>query len=258
MPNKKDSERSQVSKIDISVITPSIREEGLDMVRKCLTRQSTNINWEWLVCSPFEYEEAIHVPEPEKGPDDFYSLNRAWNALFREAKGDLVVNIVDWMWFTPDVLQKLWDQYQSNPKAVISGVGHQYDQIENGKPENLVWRDPRVRTDFGSFYEVPHTEMEFCLVSFPKQAVVDVGGIDETFDKYAALGEKELAARMYKAGYTLWLNQDLEYRAFKHPRLNGEDIWEQKYREGTNYYLEAMKQVENGVRLNINQLSDGH
>lgn len=237
----------------ISVITPTIRKELLPIVEKCLARQ-TNQNYEWLVCSPEDYGFGIHVPEPKKKEGDFYALNKAWNALFRASKGELVINIVDGLWFDPNLLQSLWDIYLNNPKSVVSCVGHQYVDIIHGKPETMVWRDPRVRTDQGSFYQVRENEMEWCIASIPRQAILDVGGVDEEYDKYAALAEKEMCARMYKAGYTLWLNQTLEYRAIQHPRANGSEKWDQAYFKGVDRYWIDIHEIEAGRRLRLDHV----
>ena len=229
----------------ITVVTPSIRSEMLPIVRKCLDRQYFK-GFEWLVVGPIK---EANIKEPSKREGDYYNLNKAWNATFRESKGELIVSIVDGLWFPPDTLERLWNHYRVNPKSCVTAVGHQYDKVENGKPEHLVWSDPRARGDLGTFYEVPHSEMELCVASFPRQAVIDVGGVDEEFDKYAALSEKEMMARMYKAGYKTYIDQSIEYRAIHHPRLN--EKWEARYQAGWPYYEKCIKEINEGKRLHI-------
>ena len=132
------------------------------MVAKCLKRQ-TFTDYEWLVSTPYEPPEwAVQVGTTPKG-DYHYALNRDWNRLYRAAKGELIVNIVDLIWFPPDVLEKFWFHYLANPKALITTIGHQYDQVKDGKPENKVWIDPRARQDQGSFYQIYPNDMEMCL-----------------------------------------------------------------------------------------------
>ena len=85
----------------ISVLSPSIRVGGLDMVAKCLKRQ-TFTDFEWLVSSNYDPPEpARQVGTTPKG-DYYYALNRDWNRLYSEVKGELIVNIVDLLWFPPD------------------------------------------------------------------------------------------------------------------------------------------------------------
>ena len=243
----------------ISITTPSIRPEALEIVAKCLKRQ-TFMDWEWLIGSPSNLFISLDrqighdigfefIPEPPRKEGDYYSLNKCWNSLFKRAQGELIVNIVDGIWFEPDLLERLWQHYQANPKIVISCIGHQYDRIENDKPEHMVWRDPRVRTDFGSFYEVSPWEIEFCVASLSRQAIVDVGGIDEKFDKYAALSEKEMGWRIDKLGYKFYLDQGIEYRAIHHPRLNKE--WDERFNKGFVYYNQCIKEIAEGKRLKL-------
>ena len=245
----------------VSVITPSVRPELIEIVAKCLKRQSFQAK-EWLIGGPESLEgnfartlleyDYKYVIEPPKKEGDYYGLNKAWNALFREAKGDLIVDIMDGLWFPSDILEKLWSHYEANPKACITCVGDQYKDVVNGKPENKVWVDPRKRTDSGSFYEVGWLEMEFCMTSFPRQMVLDVGGIDEEFDKGAAVGEKELMMRATYAEYKTYISQDIEYRAIHHPRLSGD--WDEKYLIAQEYYNKCAREIIAGARLKLNYL----
>ena len=234
--------------MNISVVTPSVRPELLAIVEKCLSRQTTQ-EYEWLVCSPRNYKFGEWIEEPPKREGDYYSLNKAMNALYKKSRGELIVEITDGIWFEPDTLEKLWNHYEANPKACIGAVGNQYDEVVNGKPEHLVWRDPRMRTDQGSFYQINPNDLELCIGSIPKRAILDVGGLDEKWDRFAALSEKEMALRIDKAGYEFYLDQSIEYRAIKHPRLNAE--WEKHYQEGVTYFQECVHNIIHGDRLKV-------
>lgn len=231
----------------ISVVTASIRPEFLEIVKRCLERQTID-DWEWIVVSPFEYKPAIWVSDPPMREGDFYRLNGAWNKGIRKAEGDLFVSIVDGLWFPPDTLERLLNHYKNNPKSCITCVGNQYDQMLNNKPEHLVWSDPRIQTE-GTFRKVTADEMELCIASIPMKAIVDVGGFDEEFDHYAALSEKEMCHRIGKLGYEFYLDQTIEYRAIHHPRLSKD--WDKKYFEGVEYYQKCLKGIEAGTRLNL-------
>lgn len=242
----------------ISVVTPSVRVKGLGMVEKSLLRQ-TYKNFEWIVVSPRECPTWIQspdlnlvwIPDPPKKPGDYYGLNKAWNEAFRRCRGELVVSIVDLLWFPPDTLERLWAHYQANPKACIGAVGHQYDQIISGKPENKVWSDPRVRSG-EYFYQIPPIDMELCIASIPRKAIEDVGGVDENFDRYAALSEKEMNMRIEQLGYTFHIDQSIEYRAFRHERLSLE--WDEKYRQGIGYFNQCVYEIKQGKRLKLDNL----
>lgn len=238
----------------ITVTTPSVRGDMLEIVDKCLKRQ-THRDFEWLVGSPTNLGFGTFVQEPPKREGDYYGLNKAWNALFKQAKGELIVNIVDGLWFEPTLLERLWLHYQNNPKALVSCVGNQYDQVLNGKPEHQVWVDPRRRSDIGSFYEINPIDLELCIASLPRQAIFDVGGVDEEYDKYAAISEKEMALRMDKMGYRFYIDQSLEYRAVKHPRLNSE--WDKHYEEGGKLFTKHVAQIDAGTRRTLDYLRNG-
>ncbi|HEX9504143.1 MAG TPA: glycosyltransferase [Patescibacteria group bacterium] len=246
----------------ISIVTPSVRPEMLEIVAKCLKRQTFK-DFEWIIVVPqylfmevdriYEYEYIV-VGEPLKNEGDYYGLNKAWNQGFRYAQGELIVSLTDGLWFPPDLLERLWSHYETNPKSVVGLLGNQYDQVLNGKPEHMVWQDPRKRTDMGAYYETLASEIEWCIASFPRQAIYDVGGMPENYDKGAALSEKITNLRFEKAGYKLYLDQSLEYRAISHPRLSSE--WDDKYKIAIELYQQDAKDILNGKNLKLDYIAE--
>lgn len=246
----------------ISIITPSCRPNGLKIIEKCLRKQelSDSLDWEWIVTTPKEFSQQIDVEptfllvDPPKQTDDFWSLVKGWNNAYAHARGELIINIQDMIWFPSDTLARFWYHYQNNPRALVGAIGHQYsDHDEYGKPTNLVWTDPRVRTDI-SFQEVPPSEMEMTLCSVPKKAIWDCGGIDEEYDKANGAQEKEMCFRLRKLGYQFFLDQTIEYRAEHHGRLT--EDWDEVYKKVTTpLFVKHMNELENGTRtLNVNNL----
>jgi len=248
--------------LKISVLTPTIRPEGLKMVARCLRRQDF-IDWEWIIVIPKKmeievenaligYPQPLVLIEPPKRPSDFYNLNKAWNLAYNKAEGELIVDIVDYIWFPPDTLTRLWNHYQANPKGLISGIGHQYEKNLDERPINQVWVDPRSLQSDKSFFEVSPNEVEMCLCSIPRQAILDCGGLDKEFDRFAALSEKEMCWRMSKLGYNFFIDKGIEYRALKHDRIGGREEWDKAYFKGCEYYQKCLKDLENGTRpLNV-------
>lgn len=230
----------------ITVVTPSVRKENLDIIEKCLRRQTFK-NSEWLVGSPEDYGYGKYIKEPSKKEGDYYGLNKSYNSMFRKARGELIVSIQDGIWFPPDLLEKFWNHYLANSKAIVGAVGHQYKEVVNGKPEGMIWQDPRARGDQGVFYETLPSEIEYTVCSLPKQAIIDVRGLKEEWDKYAALSEKEMNVRMTQKGYTMYLDQSQEYRAIHHPRLSPD--WDERYQQGCVYFGECIKKVLQGEEL---------
>lgn len=229
------------------------------MVAKCLKRQDFG-DFEWLIVCPERLFEEIDkhvegynyilVAEPHKRPGDYYRLSGAFNKGFQEARGELIVSVTDLIWFPPDTLSRFWSQYKHNALACVTAVGHQYDRVDNHKPEGIMWQDPRARVDQGTFYQVSPADLEMCLASIPKQAVVECGGIDEEYDKGAAVGEKEMFWRLDKLGYQFFIDQSIEYRALHHPRLN--EKWDDAYKVSSWLFVDHMRQIEIGERqLNV-------
>ena len=222
----------------VSVIIPSIRDTSLN--EKCLKRQTFK-----------DFEVIITRPIGEKPKDLFYTLNRDYNRAIKQAKGELIISYQDMIEIKPDCLERFWKHYKIKPQAIVGAVGDQYSTFD---PPIKVWVDPRKRLDQGTFYECLEVDVEYTLCSIPKKALFDVGGFDEYFDHYAALSEKELNARIYKAGYKLYLDQSIEYRAISHPRLTKD--WDEKYNEGSVYYAKCLKEIEEGKRNRLDFLNE--
>ena len=244
----------------ISVVTPTCRPELLPVIERCLSRQ-TYTSFEWIIVAPQDLHLEIDrqvghgtemytlLSDPPKKEGDFWSLSKAWNKAYAHARGELIVNIQDGIWFAPDMLERFWRHYTALPKALVTVVGNQYDQIDDrGKPTNCIWEDPRRKAGFA---KVDPAEMEMCVCSIPRQALLDCGGIDEEYDLGPAVGEKEMCLRLRVLGYENYQDSDIEYRAIKHPRLTTD--WDEKYWKITApMFQRHVKELGEGVRpLNV-------
>ena len=229
----------------ISCITPSVRPNMLEIVNKCLKRQTIQ-DFEWIVISPRNYDlfDCFWLQDPSKRKEDFYRLNGAWNKGFRNASGELFISIVDGLYFNPDCLERLWFHYQNNPKLIVSGIGHQYKELQNGKPEIEVWHDPSVSFPENELTNPQH--IEWCLTSLPRQAIYDIGGVDEIYDQVAALSEKDANQRMAKLGYQFLIDKFLEYRALYHPRISSD--WDEKYKLAYEMFNKHQLELNSGKR----------
>lgn len=229
-------------KMKITVITPSVRKQELELNRLSLKRQTlARQHFEWIVISPFEYAHSdIWIKDPPKYHNNFYVLCKAYNEGFKYASGDLIVSYQDAIEMEPTTLERLWEHYKANPKACVGAIGHQW------KDNVIVWNDPRQTDQYGSFYECEPIDIEFTLCSLPKKAVFDVGGMDIEFDNGAAVGEKEMLTRIDRAGYKTYLDQSIVYFAQHHPRLTKN--WDDKYKIASDYYQQCLEKLYNGER----------
>ena len=231
--------------VKISIITPSVREDMLVLTDKAIKRQDFQ-SFEWLVCSPFTYENerAVWVDDPGKKNGDYYSLNKAYNTALRAAQGELIVSLQDGIDLSYDCLSRFWYLYEHlGKKACIGAVGDQYESFD---PPIQVWSDPRKRKDQGTFYEITPIDLEFTLCAIPFQALSDAGGFDEEYDKGAAVGEKELCLRMDKLGYSFYIDQSIEYKALHHPRLSKD--WDEHYQIACDIFARHNHELSLGTR----------
>ena len=201
----------------ISVITPSVRSKGLELVRKALLRQ-TFVEFEWIVCSPFPAKACDKwIRDPGKNEEDYWSVYKAYNALLREAKGELVVSWQDYTFAKPDALQRFWEHFKTEPKTLVTAVGNKY------KDETFMvqtWQDPRERSDQGTYSKGFPNDIEWNLCSVAKEAIYAVGGFDEYLDRYSSLCGLDVLHRLDKlGGYDFKIDQTIQTFSTEHGRL---------------------------------------
>lgn len=162
----------------ISIITPTIRPEGLELVRKALLEQ-TETDWEWLIGSAFDpkIKEAIWVKDDFKG--GVWTLNRIYNKMISRAMGELLISWQDFTYAKPDTLEKFYYHYLTEPTMLVGAVGNKY---KDSTWKKQTWQDPRERNDQGNYYNVNFNDVEWNLCSCPMQAMIDIGGFLEDLD----------------------------------------------------------------------------
>lgn len=211
----------------ITVITPSIRKEGLKIVEQALKKQTFR-DFEWLIGSPFDPEisEAKWVKDDFKG--GFWTLNRCWDALFKKANGELIICWQDNIWCPPDTLEKFYNNVLATGE-MVTGIGDQYEKIgKYGKPEIKIWNDPRRTKKYGSFYEVNFNDIEFNLAAFLKKLIEEVGGIDIELD-FRGYGADlfQVADRLNDLGHRFYIDQTCESYTIRHGREKKD--WDEKH-----------------------------
>jgi len=233
----------------ITVVTPSIRKDGLSVVLKALSNQTFD-DFEWLLGTPFApkldvdaIKDFLWVEDNFKG--GFWSLNRIYNKMFKKARGEIIVTLQDNIWVPPDGLQKFIDAFEEYPDAIISGVGDQYERLDEwGKPEVKIWADPRKTNNHGSFYEIYPSDIEFNWAAFSRRAIFDVGGFCEELD-YTGYGMDgyQVCERWDVLGYKFFIDQSNESFTLRHDRsdFGGEDNWN-KNNNMTNGQYEKVRE----------------
>lgn len=215
--------------MEISIITPSVRPEGLELVEKALKRQTFK-DYEWLV-NDKRYEGG------------YWGLNRAYNDLIRQAKGELLVSWQDYTYTDPDALEKFWAHYEAEPKTLVGAVGNKY-QTENWAVKT--WQDPRERNDFGSFYPTNFCDIEWNLCSVPKEAMYEIGGFDEEMD-FRGFGMDGYAVndRLANTGlYDFKLDQSIKTYSLEHDRFEG---WDEHNLISKGYLKRKQELMDKGV-----------
>lgn len=219
----------------ISVITPTVRPEGLVLVQKALRGQSFH-DFEWIIVysglhtnilekTGFTGFDSKIVLDPGKKKGDIWSLNKAYNAGIRVAKGELIVSWQDYTFSKSGTLETFWQHYLDEPKTLVSAVGNKY---ESDSWDVMTWKDPREREDIGSFYPCYFQDIEWNLCSIPKQALYDVGGFDEGLDKWYGMDGYSVNERILDlGGYDFKLDQSIKSYSLEHGRLGGKD-WDKK------------------------------
>jgi len=209
----------------ISVLIPTNRPDSLALAQASLDRQSFK-DFEILVGSPQEPSFGRWVKDDFEG--GYWSLNRVYNRLISESRGELLVSLQDFIWVPPDGLQKFWNVY-ARTRGATTGIGDSYVTVglegEHGPP---FWRDPRrilhrkpsIRDD-ETMRQVKWLSRaihhEWNYGSFPRQAILNVGGMDEELD-FLGYGCDNLSAneRMFEHGTPCFIDFGNEIVAQHH------------------------------------------
>lgn len=175
----------------ISVLTPSIRPQFLDLTQSVLETQ-TFTDFEWIV------EIGLRT--------NGFTLPSDMNKMLRRAKGDRIVILQDCIRIHDDALERI--NALSNDMWTFP-VG----QAREGEIIEWDWRK-----DFSGELLGPHYwETDFGCA--PRQAFFDVGGYDEEFNKGWSWDNVEIARRMYRAGYKGYCDNTIGAVSRRHDEL---------------------------------------
>lgn len=238
----------------ISVITPTIRKDGLPLVMKALKRQTFE-DFEWIIGSYFNVDHIIENMNVDMAwikdeyKDGIWSLNRIYNDLIVKSRGELIVSWQDFTYANPDALEKFWNNYQAT-KGAVSGVGNKYaDETWSVK----TWQDPRERADQGSFYACTPQDIEFNFCAVPKQSLCDIGGFDEEMDFLGfGMDGVSVAERLDAVGCMTYLDQSNKSYSVGHSRPKG---WDEHNLLGQGYFKRRQELFDKGEWPRLQWLS---
>ena len=216
-----------------------------------------------------------YVRQSDKVPGAYTNLAHSDNQGFRECTGDLIVLLQDYIWAPPMALEKfLFHHEHSGGKLQITGVGHQYsrpsveditnpaghitvfDSPYTKRPAFQCWTDPRMRSDFGSFYECNPQDIEFNYCAIPRKMVAELGGMDEAFDAHGfAWDNVYMAVKGDMLGYKPVIDQTNECMGFNHDGWWPNPLKVNKV-SPANYYYEQMDKIRRGeVPMKLNHVT---
>lgn len=170
----------------ITVITPSIRPEGLSQIFKTLTGKLKE-DMEWLP----------RLSVPREKTDLASQMNRA----VEEAQGELIVFLQDWIKIRPDALDIMWKFYKDNPNTAWTSPVGKVATKQELIHANFSLEDKSVKWDWRPYrQEVKFNEWEIDWGAAPRQAIVDAGLFEERYDDGFGWENVDLAYRMSKNG----------------------------------------------------------
>jgi len=172
----------------ISILTPTVRAEGLHLVKQALAYQNFK-DYEWIVCSPKRIEKEVrkalgdveytYIGAPPLKKWQVWDLNYSYNRMIERANGDLIVSWQDYTFADPDLLNVLWKYYLQDKNSVVSVLGNKYPDDNFDIP---AWIDPRYARK-----EYNWQDIEWNLASIGRDLLRKVGGFAEILDSHYGL-----------------------------------------------------------------------
>lgn len=173
------------NKIKISVVTPSIRPEGLVPIRESLLRQTMpKDEFEWLI--------DINVT----GKHD---LNASFNKLIKRSKGELIVFYEDYTRILSDGLDRFWKAYKEFPDTCFTSPLGKVDAWTDSPRWD--WRATKQDISQTDYTDCRWTSCELDWGAIPKKILYDIGGFDEELDNWWSMDNVSVGDRANKLGY---------------------------------------------------------
>lgn len=184
----------------ITVVTPSIRPEGLEVVHDTLAKQSFR---------DFEWVQKLSVPGPTS--DLCFQMNQA----LAQAKGELIVFLQDYITIPPNGLERMWEMYVKHPNTCFTApVGKVTDLSDPYAPVTWDWRRYSQ-----NHQDITYERWEIDWGSAPRIALERAGGFEERYDEGFGWENVDLAYRLQKLGYDFKVDCENAAVAWDHDKF---------------------------------------
>lgn len=208
-----------------SILTPSVRPEGLKLVKQALAYQDFK-DYEWIICSPDRFRKEIvdvlgdfpytFIGNPPLKDWQVWDLNYSYNRMLEKSNGELIVSWQDYTFADSDLLAKLWKHYTDDDKSVVSVLGNKYPDDDFDIPS---WIDPRY-----GLTQYNWQDIEWNMCGCPKKLLYDIGGWIEEMDSHFGLDGYNINHRLVDAGIAHFkLEKDCRTYSLFHTRDTGWD-----------------------------------
>lgn len=174
------------NKIKISVISPSIRPEGLVPTKDSLEAQTMPTG---------EFEWLVELGLKRNGHD----LNQAFNKMIKRSKGELIVFLEDYTRIMPDGLERFWKAYKENPNTLFTAPLGKVDKF--GETPRWDWRARKQSESQIDYTDCKWQNCELDWGAIPKAILYDIGGFDERLDQWWSCDNLSMGKRAELLGY---------------------------------------------------------
>jgi hypothetical protein len=182
------------------------------------------------ICANDSGEDGGFIPRQKDG-GDCWNLNKAYNDAIKQAKGELLVFIQDFIWIPANSLQRFWDVYSIYGKILVTGCGHKYEKDLKTIDEFDDRTIGKKRVE-----EVNFTQWELNYSSCPRDYMPE---FDEEMDKQFG-GENAYIS--YKAKLPVYLDRLNECKGLSQEICGGRpENWEKFHINKTNKIQQWIK-----------------
>lgn len=221
----------------ISVVTTSVRPwDRLQMQLQDLMAQTFD-DFEWIIKDDVRDRRPPVIPSAKfpivytpagEGVVDYFAPALGQNTCLRYVQGELVFFMNDYVRMTPGVLARHWELYrQYGPKVVISGT---MLQAEGHAP--IAERKGDVELDSGVSEALGLESRAVWLYSSgrndsaPLEELLDINGLDESFDGDRGGMDVDVAQRLMMNGCRFLV--DAQTPCYDYPHHGAEFPWDKK------------------------------